>query len=281
MEGFLQFWQNLPGSVDPVLFTLGSFQIRYYSLMYIVGFLCTYILVVYRIRTEGYEYSTETIQDFFIWAILGLLLGARLGYVFFYDFGYFLEHPFEIILPFRRSDDGFIFTGISGLSYHGGALGVIVAAIVFCRRRKIAIFRFMDLFASVGALGYTFGRIGNFINGELYGRATNVPWGMYFPGDPEGLLRHPSQLYEALFEGLVLFFILWSLRRRPWPEGTILGLYVIGYGTVRFFLEFFREPDPHLGFLLGPFTMGQLLCLAMIAAGTVLMVILRARTSRN
>lgn len=272
MGEFLHLWQNLPASIDPVLVTIGSFQLRYYSLMYLVAFLCTYLLVTYRIRTEGYEYSTETLQDFFIWAILGLLVGARLGYVIFYDFSYFAAHPLEIFLPFTWSD-GVRFTGISGLSYHGGALGVFVAAFFFCRRRRIRLFRFMDLIVSAAPLGYTFGRIGNFINGELYGRVTTVPWGMYFPADATQSLRHPSQLYEAFFEGLFLFVLLWSVRKKARKEGTILALYVAGYGTVRFVIEFYREVDQHLGVFFGFLTMGQLLCLVMVAGGILFILI--------
>ena len=281
MNEFIQLWQNLPASIDPVLVTLGSFQLRYYSLMYLVGFLVTYFLVIYRIRTEGYEYSVETIQDFFIWGILGLLVGARLGYVFFYDFAYFMERPWEVVLPFQWSDGGIHFTGISGLSYHGGAVGIILAAILFCRRREIAFFRLIDLFATVGALGYTFGRIGNFINGELYGRVTTVSWGMYFPQDGTGQLRHPSQLYEALFEGVVLFFVLWIVRKNSWASGTMLGLYMVGYGIARFFIEFFRQPDRHLGLFLGVFSMGQLLCMAMIIAATALIITRNVQASRS
>lgn len=272
MGEFLQLWQNLPASIDPVLVSIGSFQLRYYSFMYLVAFLCTYLLATYRIRTEGYEYSKETVQDFFIWAIVGLLVGARLGYVLFYDFSYFAAHPLEVVLPFTWSD-GIRFTGISGLSYHGGALGVFVAAVFFCRRRRIRLFRFMDLIASAAPLGYTFGRIGNFINGELFGRVTTVPWGMYFPADATQSLRHPSQLYEAFFEGLVLFALLWSVRKGDWKEGSLLALYVAGYGTVRFFIEFFREADQHLGFVFGFLTMGQVLCLVMVAGGILFILI--------
>ncbi|MCK9229503.1 MAG: prolipoprotein diacylglyceryl transferase [Syntrophales bacterium] len=272
MDELLQRWQNLPASIDPVLISVGSFQLRYYSLMYLAAFLCTYLLVMYRLRTERYGYSKETIQDFFIWAIVGLLVGARLGYVLFYDVSYFAVRPLEIVLPFTWSG-GFRFTGISGLSYHGGALGVFLATFFFCRRRKVRFFRFMDLIVSAVPLGYTFGRVGNFINGELYGRVTTVPWGMYFPADVTKSLRHPSQLYEAFFEGLLLFALLWSVRKRDWKEGSILALYVAGYGTVRFFIEFFREADAHLGLLFGFLTMGQVLCLVMVAGATVWILI--------
>jgi phosphatidylglycerol:prolipoprotein diacylglycerol transferase len=210
--------------------------------MYLVAFGLAYLLVWYRISRENYEVKIETIQDYFVWAILAVILGGRLGYVLFYNFGYYASHPLEIFLPFEFSN-GIRFTGISGMSYHGGVLGFILATALFCRKTKIAFWRFVDLLIPVIPLGYTFGRIGNFINGELYGRVTDVPWGMVFPTDPDGLLRHPSQLYEAFFEGIVLFALLWFLRRRSPFEGFLAGMYLLGYGVVRFFIEFYREPD--------------------------------------
>ena len=266
MGGFLETWRHIPSHLNPNLLEIGSFSLRWYSLMYLVAFACTYGLILYRIRKEHYPYRTEQIQDFMVWAILGVILGARLGYVFFYNFGYYLQHPLEIIFPFDFSN-GFRFIGISGMSYHGGVIAVLLATIYFCRKQGIGFWRFADLVCPVIPLGYTFGRIGNFINGELYGRVTAAPWGMVFPLDPQGLPRHPSQLYEALFEGVVLFALLWLIRRRSPFDGALFSFYLIGYGMVRFFIELLREPDVHLGFILGSFSMGQLFCLAMIAAG--------------
>jgi phosphatidylglycerol:prolipoprotein diacylglycerol transferase len=266
MENLIYTWQHIPESISPNLFEIGAFQIRYYSLMYIVAFMLTYILVAYRIKRDGYDYSLEIIQDYFIWAIIGLILGARLGYVLFYHLDYYLIHPLEILLPFDFSR-GIRFVGISGMSYHGGAIGVLMASMIFCWKRKIDFWNFADLFCPAIPLGYTFGRIGNFINGELYGRMTDVPWGMYFPQDPTRQLRHPSQLYEAFFEGIVLFIILWSLRKKKTFDGFFFSLYLIGYGMIRFIIEFLREPDMHLGFIWASLSMGQLLCLLMMGAG--------------
>jgi len=268
----LNDWQHLPYHISPNLLEIGSFQLRYYSLMYLVAFALVYLLVSYRIKKENYEFTTETIQDYFIWAILGVILGGRFGYVLFYNFGYYMTHPLEIFLPFEFSN-GIRFTGISGMSYHGGLIGFLLATIVFCRKATISFWRFIDLLIPVIPLGYTFGRIGNFINGELYGRATDVPWGMYFPADQAGLLRHPSQLYEAFFEGIALFALLWILRKKRPFEGFLAALYLIGYGTVRFFIEFVREPDAQLGFVLGPFSMGQILCFIMIISGAVIWIV--------
>jgi phosphatidylglycerol:prolipoprotein diacylglycerol transferase len=264
-------WQHLPAQISPNLFAFGAFQIRYYSLMYLVAFALTYFLVLYRIKKEHYDYSAETIQDCFMWLILGLVIGARLGYVLFYNFSYYLGHLLEIFLPFDFTN-GVRFVGISGMSYHGGAIGVLLATLLFCRRRRINFWRLADLFAPAIPLGYTFGRIGNFINGELYGRATSVSWGMIFPLDPLQVVRHPSQLYEAFFEGLVLFAVLWTIRKRSPFDGFLLALYLMGYGLVRFFIEFYREPDAHVGFIWVSLTTGQALCLLMMAAGMVILI---------
>ena len=264
-------WQHLPAQISPNLFEFGAFQVRYYSLMYLVAFALTYFLVMYRIKKEPYDYSAETIQDYCVWIILGLIIGARLGYVLIYNFSYYLGHPLEIFLPFDFTN-GIRFIGISGMSYHGGAIGVLFASLIFCRRRRINFWRIADLFIPAVPLGYTFGRIGNFINGELYGRATTVAWGMVFPLDPLQIVRHPSQLYEAFFEGLALFTVLWMIRKRSPFDGFLLALYLMGYGLVRFFIEFYREPDGYVGFIRVSLTTGQALCLLMIVAGAVVLI---------
>ncbi len=266
MDALIAAWRHLPGQINPNFLEFGSFQVRYYSLMYLVAFALTYFLVMYRIRDEKYGYTAETIQDLMIWLIIGLILGGRLGYVLFYNFDYYLHRPWEILLPFDFSD-GIRFVGISGMSFHGGAIGAILAAAMFCRGHQINFWRMVDLFCPAIPLGYTFGRIGNFINGELYGRATAVPWGMIFPHDPEQLLRHPSQLYEAFLEGIVLFIVLWALRKKSPFDGFLLAVYFMGYGLVRFFIEFYRQPDAQLGYYFGFLTMGQILCFVMISCG--------------
>lgn len=276
LDRFIHKWQYLPFQISPNLFTFDSFQIRYYSLMYLVAFFLTYVLVLYRIRQEGYDYKKEMIQDYAFWAILGVILGGRLGYVLFYDFAYYVHHPLEIILPFEFSQ-GIRFVGITGMSYHGGAIGVALATLLFCKKRRIDIWRFTELLIPAIPLGYTFGRIGNFINGELYGRVTTVSWGMYFPLDSTGQLRHPSQLYEAFFEGIVLFIILWASRRKSPFDGFLVAAYLVGYGIVRFFIEFFREPDAQLGLIWGFLSMGQVLCVLMMLAGVGIFFYARSR----
>jgi phosphatidylglycerol:prolipoprotein diacylglycerol transferase len=276
MTAMTTWWQSLPAHINPSLLEMGSFQLRYYSLAYLAAFGLIYLLVAYRIKRERYPVNAETIQDYCIWAILGVILGGRLGYVFFYNFGYYAAHPLEIFLPFQLTPV-FHFTGITGMSYHGGLIGFLTGTILFCHRRNIPFWSFMDLIVPAIPLGYMFGRLGNFINGELYGRVTSVSWGMYFPSDPEGLLRHPSQLYEAFFEGIFLFGLLWMLRKKDWFKGCLSALYLIGYGLVRFIIEFFREPDDHLGLVWGSFSMGQFLCALMIISGGIIWLIRSGR----
>jgi phosphatidylglycerol:prolipoprotein diacylglycerol transferase len=182
-----------------------------------------------------------------------------------------MSHPLEIILPFDFSN-GFRYVGLSGMSYHGGLIGVVLVSIYFCHKHRINLWQFGDWLCTAAPLGYMFGRFGNFINGELWGRVTTVPWGMYFPLDATQKLRHPSQLYEALFEGLFLFCLLWVIRKRNPFDGFLIGLYIFGYGLVRFCIEFFREPDAHLGFVLGFNTMGQVLCTLMMMAGIAIIL---------
>ena len=276
MESLINSWQHLPEHITPYLFSIGTFQLRYYSLMYIVAFVLVYFLVIYRIKNEKYKYTAEDIQDYLVWAMIGVLLGARLGYVLIYNFVYYLQHPLEIFLPFSFAD-GIRFIGISGMSYHGGVIGVIIMSVLFCRKRKIDFWKFADLICPAIPLGYTFGRLGNFINGELFGRATTMPWGMYFPLDATNTLRHPSQLYEAAFEGIFLFIILWLLRKKTGVDGSLLGLYIFGYGLARFIVEFFREPD----FAVGLISIGQFLCLLMMLAGIMILTWLKNTKQKN
>jgi len=260
MKEMISWWSNLPEHISPLAFKIGPLEVHYYGLMYLLAFLTVYLLVLYRIRKENPGFKKETIDNYFTWLILAVLIGGRLGYILFYNLFYYLKHPLEALGPY-------------GMSYHGALIAVIMATVIFCRKFKLNFWSFADLFAPAVGLGYAFGRLGNFINGELYGRVTTAPWGMYFPLDITHQLRHPSQLYEALFEGVFLFIILWSVRKKIRIPGGIFSLYLIGYGVIRFFLEFFRQPDQQLGFVVGHFTMGQILCLAMIIGGLLLLLI--------
>ena len=277
MNDFWHWWQHIPENLNPVIFSIGSFKLQYYGLMYVVAFAMTYFLVLYRLKHEDrFKVTVDQVQALITYMMLGVIIGGRLGYVLFYNFDYYRQHPLEIILPFSFSN-GVRFTGITGMSFHGGLLCIILFAWLYSRKNNLRFMDMADLFVPAIPLGYTFGRIGNFINGELYGRVTNLPIGMVFPQAGDGRLRHPSQLYEAFFEGIVLFVLLWSLRKKIQTRGAMLAIFLIGYGTVRFVIEFVRQPDAHLGFVLLSFSMGQVLCLLMIASGILLYFYLARR----
>ncbi|MFA5925879.1 MAG: prolipoprotein diacylglyceryl transferase [Parcubacteria group bacterium] len=264
------FWQHIPEHLNPVAFLAGPVQISWYGIMYAVAFTIVYYLVRYRIRTEKLSVSFETVQDFFPWAILGMLLGARLGDVFIYDWSYFSSRPLNIFLPFDAYDH-WQYIGIYGMSYFGGLIGLVITFYFFCRIKRISLLEFSDLFAPGIPLAFTFGRLGNFINGELWGRATTKFWGMYFPADFTGELRHPSQIYEALLEGLLLFFILWPLRKKRFQSGYLTAFYLTGYSAARFTTEFFRQPDND--WFIGPLTIGQIFSLLLLLGAGVILVL--------
>lgn len=272
MSASASWWQSLPSRIDPFIIEIGSFRLGWYGMMYVLAFATFYLLGAYRIKRDRLPYCLEMFQDYIVWAAFGLIIGARLGYVLIYNFGYYATHPLEIIMPFDITGSGVRFRGIAGMSYHGGLLGVIVMSLVFMRRRGEGFLLFAERFVPAIPLGYVFGRMGNFINGELYGRATDSAWGMYFPSDPTQALRHPSQLYEAFFEGVVLFAILWPLRNSKSMHGLMLPAYLTGYGLFRFMIEYLRQPDEQLGFVLIGLSMGQILCLAMVFAATGLAI---------
>lgn len=246
--------------ISPYILDLGFFRLHWYGAMYILAFATVLLLVLYRLQKESWKITKEQVYDLLTWGILGVLLGGRLGYVLFYNFSYYLSHPAEIIWPFQ---DGSL-VGLAGMSYHGGLIGAVLFMWWKSKKLKINFKEVIRLFIPAVPLGYTFGRIGNFVNNELFGRVTEFPLAMNF-GD--GLLRHPSQLYEAFFEGIILFIFLWLVRKKEWAQNRLLGLYIIGYALARFFIEYTREPDSHLGFIIGSLTMGQLLSIAMIAIG--------------
>ncbi len=251
--------------IDPVIFSLGPLQVRWYGLMYVLGFIAAYFLVKHQIKKFNLRDLDRHFENLNIVLIFSLVLGGRLGYVLFYNFSYYWEHPFEILATWH-----------GGMSFHGALIGLIAGGYFFCRRQKIDFWRTADVYVVSGPIGLGLGRIGNFLNGELFGRVTDVPWGMVFPGGGS-VPRHPSQLYECLLEGLFLFIILWNLKdlqvKRQWPAGTMLVCFLFFYGIFRWFVEFFREPDAHLGFLLGLLTMGQLLSTIMILAGCIILIL--------
>lgn len=253
-------YQNL----DPVAFSLGPLVVRWYGLAYVLGFAAA-AFIVYRVaRRWRIALDEDALITVMVCAIVGIVLGARLGYVLFYGDGYYLAHPLEI-LAFNQG----------GMSFHGGLVGVLVGGIVAAKLTGVPFLTLADLGAIAAPVGLFFGRCANFVNGELWGAPTDAPWGVVFGGAAGMMPRHPSQLYEALLEGLVIFLVLYALSRTmpPRPRGTFLGAFLVLYGIFRFLIEFVREPDAQLGYLWGGWlTMGQVLSTPVIIAGVVLLV---------
>jgi phosphatidylglycerol---prolipoprotein diacylglyceryl transferase len=247
---------------DPVLVHIGPFALRWYALAYITGILLGWLYARAIIRAERLwggpaPMTVADFDDFVLWATLGVILGGRIGYVLFYNPAHFAANPIEIVQLWK-----------GGMSFHGGFIGVVLAVTLFARRRRIPFLSLADVSCAVYPIGHFLGRIANFINGELWGRVSDVPWAMVFPGGGP-LPRHPSQLYQAVFEGLLLLLVLaWLIRqgalKRP---GLVTGAFALGYGLLRCFCELFREPDPQLGFLWGGLTMGMLLSIPLMLAG--------------
>lgn len=272
--------------IQPYLLQIGNFQLRYYGLMYVLGFVFFLIFMRRQIKQNKVDLTNTEFDSLFSWLIIALLIGGRLGYVLFYNFGHYLQHPLEIIWPFR---DGKL-VGFSGMSFHGGLLGCILGGWFWTRKYKKNFFDIGGKVVTVAPLGLFFGRLGNFLNGELWGRVSDVKWAMYFPGEaglshdtPLNIIRqyieagyiqarHPSQIYEALTEGLLLFLIMLWLEKKNAPGSIRIGVLLIGYAVFRTFCEFFRQPDVQLGFLFGWVTMGQLLSFFMVLGGAALII---------
>lgn len=259
-------------AIDPVLVSIGPFAVRWYALAYIVGLVvgwryCNGLARRWAARGTPVTGAKE-IDDFLVWATIAVVLGGRIGYVLFYNFAYYLQNPAQMLELWH-----------GGMSFHGAAASVIIAMALFCYLRRIPFLRFADMIVCAVPIGLFLGRLANFINGELWGRPSDVPWAMIFPnGGP--VPRHPSQLYEAFLEGIVLFLILFLMQRSDTTRaraGTLSGVFLIAYGAFRIFVEFFREPDAQLGFLVGGATMGQLLSVPLILAGLFLIWYARRR----
>lgn len=259
--------------IDPVAFSIGPLPIRWYALAYIAGIGLGWLYLLRLARRPGSPVTPKLADDFVFWATLGVILGGRLGYVIFYKPLYYLQNPVEILATWQ-----------GGMSFHGGMLGVVIAFLLHARKTRLGLFDMSDLVAQVVPIGLFFGRLANFVNGELWGRpAPDFPYAMIFPtGGP--VPRHPSQLYEAALEGVALFILLMAADRMGGLRhaGRITGLFLVGYGVARSLAEIFREPDAHLGFLFGGITMGQLLSLPMIVVGLAIMLMAKPRaTSRS
>lgn len=258
--------------IDPVLLSIGPVAIRWYALSYLVGFLLgwRYCMRLTRQYPEGGRPNRDDIDDFLTWAVIGVVIGGRLGFVLFYQLDFFMNNPHEIYQVWK-----------GGMSFHGGLIGVVLAALMFSARKEISVFRLADIICAGAPIGLFFGRLANFVNAELYGRVTTSPLGMIFPNS-DGQPRHPSQLYEAGLEGLLLFIILFFMifkTKALEKPGLIAGMFFALYGIFRAFVENFREPDENIGFFADFLTMGQILCLPMILFGVLL--IIRAEKTKN
>jgi phosphatidylglycerol---prolipoprotein diacylglyceryl transferase len=250
------------GPVELAGKTLGPLNIHWYGLMYLLGFAGAWILAMRKAGKPGAICGRDKIEDLIVWGAMGVVLGGRFGYVLFYHFDRFLQDPLWLLRVWE-----------GGMSFHGGLIGVIVAMALFARKIDRSLFAVTDFIAPLVPIGLGLGRVGNFIGQELWGRQADVAWAMVFPNDPEQLARHPSQLYQAMLEGVALFLILLWFSAKPRPRMAVSGLFLLCYGCFRFFVEFFRQPDSHIGFdLLGWMTRGQLLSLPMIVIGLAVMV---------
>ncbi len=259
-------------NIDPVALSLGPFVLRWYGLMFVIGFAVAWWLGRQRASKPDSGWNARDVDNLIVYCIVGLVVGGRVGYAIFYNFSYFLENPFNIFMIWH-----------GGMSFHGGLLGVTAALWLFARSTGKRFFSVTDFLVPLAPLGLLVGRVGCFINGNLWGRPTTAPWGMVFP-DPAagGIPRHPSQLYEAFLEGLVLFLILWFYSAKARPRMAVSGLFLLGYGTFRFAVEFVRQPDVQLGFIaLDWVTMGQILSLPMILAGAYLLARAYSGASEN
>lgn len=255
--------------IDPVIVSIGPLAVRWYGLMYLIALGVAYWLAIREVKSGRSPYSDKQVSDLLFYGFLGAVLGGRIGYVLFYQFERFIQDPLYL---FQITQ--------GGMSFHGGLLGVLAVLFLFGRATKTSFLQVGDFVAPLVPIGLGVGRLGNFMNGELWGRTTDVPWGIVFPGagpDP----RHPSQLYQFALEGILLFSIVYLYSRKPRPVGAIGGLFLIGYGGFRFIVEYFRQPDDHLGLLTLGMSMGQWLSLPMIAIGTGLMVLASKRKAQE
>jgi phosphatidylglycerol:prolipoprotein diacylglycerol transferase len=260
----MEYWNHIYEQFDPVAFHIFSLPVHWYGMMYVLALISALYAAKWIVRRDRIDITSKALDDYFIWVEIGVILGARLGYILFYDTHttYYLTHPWQIFNPFMDGK----FVGIRGMSYHGAVIGFFLGSYLFYRKSGVPFGRLMDIVAVAVPVGYIFGRIGNFLNQELIGRATEVPWGIYV----YETLRHPSQLYEAVLEGLVVFLVIYAYRSHKRFEGELILLYGFAYGAMRFLAEFWREPDIQIGFVCcGWMTMGQVLSLLMIVASVV------------
>jgi phosphatidylglycerol:prolipoprotein diacylglycerol transferase len=262
----MEAWQNIYTTFDPVAFNIGSVAIHWYGIMYATALLSAIFFAHWLIKKDKLPITKDQLDSYIWWVEIGVILGARLGYILFYDPNtiYYITNPLQIFNPFDQNGN---FVGISGMSYHGALIGFVISSVLWCRKNKITFLFVADIAVIAVSFGYIFGRIGNFLNKELVGRVTEQPWGIYV----DGILRHPSALYEAILEGLIIFIILFTIRTKKQFEGQIAILYVILYSFMRIIAEIFREPDVQLGFLMGTswLTMGMLISFSFVVCVSI------------
>jgi phosphatidylglycerol:prolipoprotein diacylglycerol transferase len=244
--------------IDPVFLKLGPLEFRWYGLMYIIGFAAAYFIIQAEARRKQLALSKDDVADLIFSTALGIILGGRFGYILFYNAAYYAAHPLKLFAVWE-----------GGMSFHGGLAGAILAGLYYVHKKKLSYYSLADVVIMAGPVGLGLGRVGNFINGELYGRITEAPWGIIFPAGGN-LPRHPSQLYEAILEGPVMFLLLRLISRTNHPAGVVFWSFIGLYGLFRFFVEFFREPDAQIGYLLGTFSMGQALSFPMFIVGVIM-----------
>ena len=254
----MNYWNHIYENFDPVAISLFGLNVHWYGIMYVLALVSALFMAKWIVTKDKLDMDKKILDDYFIWIEIGVILGARLGYILFYDpdTSYYLTHPWQIFNPFSNGE----FVGIRGMSYHGALIGFLLGSYLFARKNGYSFWYLMDIVAIAVPVGYIFGRIGNFLNQELIGRATDLPWGIYV----DGVLRHPSQLYEAFLEGVVVAIIIYLIRNRVSFAGGLTLAYGALYGIARFSAEFWRAPDSQIGYIMGWMTQGQLLSLPMI-----------------
>ncbi len=274
----MEYWNHIYQHFDPIALNLGFISIHWYGIMYVLALFLALSFAKFIIKKDTMDIDDDILDNFFIWIEVGVILGARLGYILFYDTQttYYLIHPWQIFNPFVNGE----FVGIRGMSYHGAIIGALIASFLFGRRHPEVIMRLLDVVGLAVPVGYIFGRIGNFLNQELVGKVTDISWGIYV----DGVMRHPSQLYEAVIEGVIVAMIIYLYRNHKRFEGELFALYGILYGVARFIAEFWRQPDPQIGYLCcGWLSMGQLMSLLMLLFSCGLYIVFqhRAKSSIN
>ncbi len=254
--------------INPSIIKFGSLDIRWYGFLYIVGFLIGYIFLRKLLKYRKINLKKDEYENMLFRIMLGIIIGGRLGYILFYNLSYYFVHPLDIFKVWE-----------GGMSFHGGAIAVIILGYFFCKKHKLSFYQLADPVLPLASIGIGLGRLGNFINAELYGRVTNVPWAMIFPTDPQKLPRHPSQLYEIFLEGIVLFVVSFLMLRKISKPGFVFWAWIGLYGLFRFLVEFVREPDTQLGFVLGFMTMGQVLSLFMFISSIIALILFKKKSN--